>query len=674
MSTYYCSVNVISRGKGQSAVASASYRSGEPLYSELDMEMKSYKKRTVQPETFIEAPDNAPEWVYNRERLWNEVEWYENKSVSRLAREVRLALPIELDNNQQHQLLEEYVKENFADRGMVADVSIHRDVAHNPHAHVLLTTRPFKENGEWGNKQKREYIKDENGDYVLNKNGKKKFKKVELTDWDYKKTTVEWRKNLAEKINQYYKDNGINEKVSHESYEKQGLDKIPKHRLNRTEYQTEKRLKEDAAINGLEYKPRTYFAKLNEEIEEANSEIELLNKKVAHLSNYRENVKKQTVEELESIRDKISLSENDWKSLKIVAKRTNGFVDITNAKETLDRLDYWKQKIMNEKHEIVAMGKTLEKAKLVYKDNPKDVLMYGFIPNKFKQQYREKMNEYESKIDDYNTKVRAYNEVSKHSKRAFEIQKVFTNEEFKYLYPNFAGSLDDNDKAMELKNAYIENFKQGGQLLSNDIPEVDRMEYTDSHVQANKVLQEWKETNHSLLILERTKAKHQREYGEQYRDWDAEKVFNKSLKFTNTKEQIQAKENEKDNLSVKIDRELKTIYPAITDNTLSKMPSQSKARVLEIYVKGESTGEFSKDVAKVKKDIKTDLQKDAESNMQHDTADSSSKGNAGDLFSSIINNAQHEGSNKHDELERQRQKAKKSKVRKHRLDIGENEL
>src|SRR5690606_7554315 len=135
MSTFYLSVNMISRGKGQSAVASAAYRSGETLYSELDMEIKSYGMRLVQPETFIDAPKHAPEWVYDRERLWNEVELHENKSNSQLAREVRLALPIELDNDTQKKLLQEYVKENFVDRGMVADVSIHRDVKHNPHAH-----------------------------------------------------------------------------------------------------------------------------------------------------------------------------------------------------------------------------------------------------------------------------------------------------------------------------------------------------------------------------------------------------------------------------------------------------------------------------------------------------------------------------------------------------------
>ena len=39
---------------------------------------------------------------------------------------------------------------------MVADISIHRDDMNNPHAHVLLTQRPFNSDGTWG-KTKQEH-------------------------------------------------------------------------------------------------------------------------------------------------------------------------------------------------------------------------------------------------------------------------------------------------------------------------------------------------------------------------------------------------------------------------------------------------------------------------------------------------------------------------------------
>ncbi|HGE2852161.1 TPA: MobA/MobL family protein, partial [Salmonella enterica subsp. enterica serovar Dublin] len=52
MAIYHFSVQMISRGKGQSAIASAAYRSGEKLYDERS-EQSKYYKRDVQPENHI---------------------------------------------------------------------------------------------------------------------------------------------------------------------------------------------------------------------------------------------------------------------------------------------------------------------------------------------------------------------------------------------------------------------------------------------------------------------------------------------------------------------------------------------------------------------------------------------------------------------------------------------
>ncbi|MBL5783486.1 MobA/MobL family protein [Bacillus sporothermodurans] len=277
MSLFYLSVRNINKAK-QSAVASASYKSGESLFSERDNELKSYKERTVMPETHILAPSHAPEWVYNRERLWNEVESVERNYNSRLAKEIIVALPVELDKENQSQMLLEYVKDNFVSKGMVADVSIHRDVNHNPHAHIMLTTRPFNEDGSWGNKKKKEYIFDEKGNHVLNDKGEKKYKTIALTDWDKKESLIEWRKNFADKVNEFYKLNGISETVSHESYENQGIDKLPKQRLTLEEYAIEKREKERAVQKGIDYEPVTFYAKGNKEIDKANNELQRIAK------------------------------------------------------------------------------------------------------------------------------------------------------------------------------------------------------------------------------------------------------------------------------------------------------------------------------------------------------------------------------------------------------------
>lgn len=101
MAIYHFSMQVISRGKGQSAVASAAYRSGEKLYSERYNKENFYQHRQVIPDTMILKPTHAPDWCVNRELLWNEVEKIEKAKNAQLAREFTVALPIELSNQQQ---------------------------------------------------------------------------------------------------------------------------------------------------------------------------------------------------------------------------------------------------------------------------------------------------------------------------------------------------------------------------------------------------------------------------------------------------------------------------------------------------------------------------------------------------------------------------------------------
>lgn len=55
---------------------------------------------------------------------------------SRLAREFVAALPIELSRQQQIELLQDFIRKQFVDEGMCADVAIHDTDGHNPHAHT----------------------------------------------------------------------------------------------------------------------------------------------------------------------------------------------------------------------------------------------------------------------------------------------------------------------------------------------------------------------------------------------------------------------------------------------------------------------------------------------------------------------------------------------------------
>ena len=109
-------------------------------------------------------PKYAPQEWQDREKLWNAVEEVETSKDSRLAREFVVALPIELNREEQIELLQEFVREQFVADGMCADAAIHDTDGHNPHAHILLTVRPLDERGKWQYKTEKEYLCMKNGE------------------------------------------------------------------------------------------------------------------------------------------------------------------------------------------------------------------------------------------------------------------------------------------------------------------------------------------------------------------------------------------------------------------------------------------------------------------------------------------------------------------------------
>ncbi|MBU7555798.1 MULTISPECIES: MobQ family relaxase [Lactobacillaceae] len=227
MAIFHMSFSNISAGKGRSAIAGASYRSGEKLFDQKEGRSYFYA-RSVMPESFILTPNNAPEWASDREKLWNEVERKDRRSNSRYAKEFNVALPVELSEDEQKELLTKYVQENFVDEGMVADVAIHRDHPDNPHAHVMLTNRPFNPDGTWGLKSKRENILDENGNKTYTGNSRfPRSRKVWLVDWDKKEKINQWRHNWADSVNQVLEQKNIPDRISEKSFIEQGIDDTP---------------------------------------------------------------------------------------------------------------------------------------------------------------------------------------------------------------------------------------------------------------------------------------------------------------------------------------------------------------------------------------------------------------------------------------------------------------
>ena len=77
---------------------------------------------------------------------------------SRLARQLIVALPIELGRDDWLLLLRSFVQTECVDKGMCADFAIHDPDGHNPHAHIMLTMRPLDAHGKWQSKTQKEYL------------------------------------------------------------------------------------------------------------------------------------------------------------------------------------------------------------------------------------------------------------------------------------------------------------------------------------------------------------------------------------------------------------------------------------------------------------------------------------------------------------------------------------
>lgn len=332
-------------------VASASYRSDEALYSERTDEKIKFRNHTVKPESMILTPQNAPEWTKDRQRLWNEVDKVEKHNAKtnnpRLAKEILLSLPNDFDREVQTELTKDFIKSEFVDKGMVADISIHRDDMNNPHAHVLLTQRPFNSDGTWGKKTKTRTQYDENGNAILNKNGNKVRKQERFADFDFK----EVRKHWELKLNQYSEREQSLRRYDSRSFEAQGLEKIAEIPLTREEYRLEQNEKKRCEKEGIEYQPVTYYGQKNEQIRRYNrGEVSQL---------FSDKEKEQAQNEIrlfiQNANDQVSKNEQSYSILFDRYQREVGYSEAKETiKNTFDSASIFGRKIQNDllKNEI----------------------------------------------------------------------------------------------------------------------------------------------------------------------------------------------------------------------------------------------------------------------------------------------------------------------------------
>lgn len=231
---------------GHSAVEQSSYISRTTMYCEYDGQTYYPKYSEDLVHTEVMLPENAPEEYRDPGKLWNAVEMFETGSNAQLARTYRVELPNEWSYELATEVMRDYIQRNFVDKGMCAQFAIHDSENKNTgqrnlHCHILLTMRSIDEEGHWMAKQRKEYLKDENGERIpiidkktgqqkVDSQNRKQWKCVTVStnDWSSKENAKLWRKDLTDTINSINQKMGMTENFwEHRSFKEQGLEIVP---------------------------------------------------------------------------------------------------------------------------------------------------------------------------------------------------------------------------------------------------------------------------------------------------------------------------------------------------------------------------------------------------------------------------------------------------------------
>jgi MobA/MobL family len=223
---YHLHVHTVSKLKGGSVLAMAAYRHAARFEGHDNTVTNSvthaaayqraqqlgnngrvfdYRRKIGVAWTGILAPDCTPKELLDAQTLWNTVERIEHRKNARLAREMIIALPHQVNLDVHIAMLRAFITTNLVSRGAIADVAIHKPpVEHggdprNWHAHVLLTDRPMTSTG---------------------------FAAKKDPMWNAKESLLQWRKAWADTHNATMEHLGLPHRIDHRSLEVQRQDAL----------------------------------------------------------------------------------------------------------------------------------------------------------------------------------------------------------------------------------------------------------------------------------------------------------------------------------------------------------------------------------------------------------------------------------------------------------------
>lgn len=316
MAIYHCTIGNVSRGAGSSSCGSYAYISGEKVYDERRQETFDYSRKERILETGTINPDYAPEEYKDAKKLFNAIEKHETADNARTAKKIEVALPKELDLQEQKKIVEDFIRNNLTKAGYCATYAIHADEkgTGNDHAHILVPNRPLNQKGEWSNKRKTvfvldergervpalEYQKDDKGKFIKDENGNKipvldkdgnTIQKVdgkgtpqwvrtneEVNPLDTKKFLCDLRREWATEVNKHLEPEL---QIDHRSHKDRGLDIEPTIHEGYAARRMEQRgeVSERCEYNRQVVKENAERLEIKSELEKSQAELLQLDKK-----------------------------------------------------------------------------------------------------------------------------------------------------------------------------------------------------------------------------------------------------------------------------------------------------------------------------------------------------------------------------------------------------------
>lgn len=297
-------IRMVKRSKGHSAVGGAAYRSGEKLHDERLGITHNYSNKKDVISSEILAPVGAPDWVYDREKLWNNAEAKERQFNGQPAREIIFVLPRELTDQGRGKLVHDFALSQFVGRGMIADINHHApdsgDGGKNYHAHVMLTMREL-DGGDFAKTKQRQWNRDftDGGQNIDPEKGGFYNITGKGDGWisNHKGGVMGFRQDWQNAVNEALEESGSAERVDLRSYKEQGVNLEPQQKIgiNAPDRRGNKKALVTAANDNIEdrnevrryFEPSTYKSRIRHAAAKVSQE--LVDEDLEAFYNLREN-------------------------------------------------------------------------------------------------------------------------------------------------------------------------------------------------------------------------------------------------------------------------------------------------------------------------------------------------------------------------------------------------